>query len=87
MNASRARTRWLAGVVAVGLALTSGCQTWFPEAGLTLPTGDYLRHLPQYFPPSPPFPLSREQADLEAAVNSPNPARPPLPPGVPPGPP
>ena len=38
----------------------SGCQTYVMEAGLTLPTPHYLRHSPQYFPPSPPYPLPRE---------------------------
>ena len=27
-----------------GLALLSGCQTWVPEAGITVPSGYYLRH-------------------------------------------
>jgi hypothetical protein len=54
----------LAGLCLAGLA---GCQTYHPETGLTLPTGHYLRHLPQYFPPTPPYPLPRETAALEAA--------------------
>src|SRR5262249_32803645 len=65
-------TRRGLGLCSAGLALVlsfvSGCQTWVPEAGLTLPTGDYLRHPPQYIPPSPPFPLSRELATLERAA-------------------
>jgi len=51
----------------LGLALASGCQTWVPEAGLTLPSPHYLRHQPTYTPPSPPFPLTRELADIEDA--------------------
>lgn len=50
------------------LALVSGCQTWVPEAGLTLPTAHYLRHAPQYFPPSPPYPLPKELGSLEEAA-------------------
>lgn len=61
------RWGWLVAA-GLGLAAASGCQTWFPEAGLTLPTGDYLRHQPQYIPPSPDFPLDRELATLEEAI-------------------
>jgi hypothetical protein len=59
--------------------LMSGCQTWVPEAGLTLPSGRYLQHFPTYIPPSPQFPLPRELASLEeaAAQQGPNPPRPP----------
>jgi hypothetical protein len=62
----------------LGLGLLSGCQTWVPEAGLTLPSGHYLEHFPQYIPPSPPFPLPRETASLEeaAAAQNVNPPRP-----------
>jgi hypothetical protein len=52
----------------IGLSLLAGCQTWVPEAGLTLPSGHYLRHPPQYFPPSPAFPLQRELTSLEEAA-------------------
>ena len=38
-------------------------QTW--TAGMTLPSGRYLEHPPQYFPPSPPFPLTNELAAQE----------------------
>src|SRR5437870_3394248 len=51
----------------LGLALLSGCQTWNTEAGLTLPSPYYLRHAPQYFPPSPPYPLQKELNALEDA--------------------
>jgi hypothetical protein len=62
--------RWRACAILVGLGLTglSGCQTWVPEAGLTMPTPRYLQHQPQYIPPSPPFPLSKELASLEEAA-------------------
>ena len=54
--------------VVVIMGLASGCQTWVPEAGLTLPSQDYLKHPPQYIPPSPPFPLTRELNSLEKAA-------------------
>jgi hypothetical protein len=57
------RKRWfLAGLFAT-LSLVTGCQTWF--GGLTLPSGRYLEHYPQYFPPDPSFPLPRELASQE----------------------
>jgi len=55
-----------AGLLVAGLA--GGCQTQNPETGLTLPTPWYLRHLPQYFPPTPDYPLPRETYALEAAA-------------------
>lgn len=60
--------RWPALLLAgLGVSLTtlSGCQTW--TSGMTLPSGRYLQHPPQYFPPSPPFPLPRELAAQERA--------------------
>jgi hypothetical protein len=60
--------RWRGlGVAGLGLALAalSGCQTWV--AGMTLPSGRYLQHPPQYFPPSPAYPLTRELASQDAA--------------------
>ena len=70
------RGAWLVWA-GLGLGLVSGCQTWVPEAGLTLPSGHYLQHFPTYIPPSPPFPLPREVAGLEeaAAQQIPNPPR------------
>jgi hypothetical protein len=68
----RTNRRWLTSVAALlGLALTcsTGCQTW--TAGMTLPSGRYLEHFPQYFTPDPSFPLPRElasQEDPEGAV-------------------
>ena len=52
----------------MGLSLLSGCQTWVPEAGITVPSGGYLRHAPQYFPPSDPYPLSKELRSQEEAA-------------------
>lgn len=82
--------RCLAGLGLTLLAL-SGCQTW--QAGMTLPSGRYLEHPPQYIPPSPPFPLPRELASQEAAAAAAVPGAvpgagavplpPPLPPEVP----
>jgi hypothetical protein len=56
--------------LALALALSTlvGCQTWVPEAGLTLPSGRYLEHPAQYIPRSPAFPLPRELAQQEATA-------------------
>lgn len=63
MNATRGRM-WLRKA-GLGLAMVTlgGCQTWM--AGMTLPSGRYLQHPPQYFPPSPVFPLQRELSRQE----------------------
>jgi hypothetical protein len=61
------------------LATVTGCQTWV--AGMTLPSGRYLEHPPQYFPETPAFPLSRELATQEATAVAP----PGGPAGAPPG--
>jgi type IV pilus biogenesis protein CpaD/CtpE len=50
------------------LGLISGCQGYNPETGMTLPSGYYLRHPPQYFPPSEPYPLPKELRSLEEAA-------------------
>lgn len=55
--------------LALGLATVTGCQTWV--AGMTLPSGHYLEHPPQYFPPSPAFPLTRELATQEGIQAAP----------------
>jgi hypothetical protein len=69
--------------LALALPTLSGCQTWM--AGMTLPSGKYLMHPPQYIPQSPPFPLPRELASQEAVAAAPLPGAPagPLPPPVP----
>jgi hypothetical protein len=62
----RNKRRWLARAAAcVGLGLTglSGCQTW--AGGMTLPSGRYLHHYPQYLSADPAFPLPRELASQE----------------------
>jgi hypothetical protein len=84
----RVRTGLVFGGFAVCLCGQVGClfpgyQTWV--AGMTLPSGRYLEHPPQYFPPSPPFPLSRELAQqqaIAAAGIDGAPATVPLPPPV-----
>jgi hypothetical protein len=68
----RRRHWWFVVAFALVLSWTSGCQTYFPETGQTLPSGYYLHHLPQYIPPTPAFPLPREEAGLEQAVYQPN---------------
>lgn len=60
---TRRSVRVLLAGVAIALGATTGCQTW--TSGMTLPSGRYLEHPPQYFPPSPAFPLSRELATME----------------------
>lgn len=79
--------RWRGlGVAGLGLALAalSGCQTWV--AGMTLPSGHYLEHPPQFIPESPAFPLPRELSRQEETAVAP-PVAPlgGLPPQVPPG--
>lgn len=74
----------------VGLLLAglTGCQTWV--GGMTLPSPHYMEHPPQYFPPTPPFPLPRELASMEAQAAIAAPAGPvpgaPAPPVPAPGP-
>src|SRR5438128_8962480 len=58
--------RWqILGIAGLGVVLAAsiGCQT--NVAGMTLPSGHYLQHPPQYFAPSPAFPLQRELATQE----------------------
>jgi hypothetical protein len=62
--------RWL-GLLGIGvLAAVAGCQTWHTEAGLTLPSGHYLEHPPQFIPPSPEFPLPKEMMTLKKATDA-----------------
>ena len=62
------------------LATLSGCQT--QVAGMTLPSGHYLKHPPQYFAPDPDFPLQRELAAMqEQAAGLPAAGAAALPPG------
>ena len=52
-------------LISLGLlmATLTGCQT--QVAGMTLPSGHYLKHPPQYFAPDPVFPLERELAAMQ----------------------
>jgi hypothetical protein len=60
------KRRWAAlYLIGAGLGLTSGCQTWVPVPGLTLPSGHYLEHPPTYIPESGPFPLPMELAHMQ----------------------
>ncbi len=71
MNATR-RMRWgLLGAAGL-LVAAAGCQTWI--AGMTLPSGHYLEHPPQYIAPSPEYPLQRELGHLQEEELVPAPA-------------
>lgn len=59
---------YLAGT-SLALGSLSGCQT--QVAGMTLPSGWYLQHPPQYIQPTPYFPLSRETARLDEVSSIP----------------
>jgi hypothetical protein len=88
MSTTRRAKRGVLAALGLTLAVSTGCQTQLPITGQTLPSPRYLDHQPQYIPPSPPFPLPREQATLEAQAGAPVPgagALIPLPPPVPPG--
>jgi hypothetical protein len=63
-----------AGVLIAGVGTT---QTWV--AGMTLPSPRYLEHQPQYFPPSPVFPLENELAQQQAVWAAPAPGLPGVP--------
>lgn len=79
------RTRWyVVGGFGLGmlLGMLGGCQTWI--GGTTLPSGHYLEHPPQYIPPSPAYPLTRELATMEAQGAPGGPAPAPIPPPAPP---
>ena len=80
---NKCRWQWFCAV-GLGLAVgtSSGCQTWV--GGMTLPSGRYLQHPPQYIPPSPAFPLPRELASQEAAAAAARPAAAPAPQPLPP---
>jgi hypothetical protein len=92
MNTKRRWRWWCTAGCGLALAALSGCQTWV--AGMTLPSGHYLQHPPQYFAPGPAFPLTRELTRMEeqqanVAVPAPGVAPPPAPlpapvPGAPP---
>jgi hypothetical protein len=72
MKRFSARSWLIAAACGVGLTFSNGCQTWFPETGQTLPSPDYLHHVPDFIPPSPSFPLAKEQFSLEQAAAQPS---------------
>jgi hypothetical protein len=61
--------RWLAVLLLSSCLGGAGCQTWV--SGMSLPSGRYLEHPPQYFPPSPAFPLPKELAYQERVWTAP----------------
>ena len=69
MNSTGGRTRAWQGILGLGLCLATGCQTWV--GGMTLPSPRYLNHPPQYFAPSPAFPLTKELSSQEAIAAAP----------------
>lgn len=89
MRTTRQWRSWYAAGLSMALAGLTGCQTWVPTAGLTLPSGHYLQHRVQFFPQSPDFPLTRELATMEsqAAVAPPPAGAVPIPAPPPPPPP
>jgi hypothetical protein len=84
MKTTRRWPNWCLAGLRLALVGLSGCQTWV--AGMTLPSGRYLEHPPQYFPPSPPFThyreIAQQQAAYEAAAGAVPGAAQPLPPPV-----
>jgi hypothetical protein len=59
------RRLWMLWATGVGLAVSAGSGCQGSMAGMTLPSGRYLEHYPQYFPVEPDFPLPRELAYQE----------------------
>jgi len=59
---------WTGLLLAGGLSLSAGCQTYL--GGMTLPSNDYLRDNPDYVPPMPNFKLPREAAAQQAAARN-----------------
>ena len=66
----------LAWCAIAGLTMLTGCQTWVPQTGQTLPSPNYLDHPPQYIPPTPPYPLPNEMKGLLNAQQAQQQARP-----------
>jgi hypothetical protein len=58
------RTMFAVAILGCSALGSIGCQTHI--AGMTLPSGYYLEHPPQYFPEEPSFPLPRELATMQA---------------------
>jgi hypothetical protein len=51
----------------LSLSALSGCQS-SGIAGMTLPSGEYLNHPPQFFPDDPDFTLQNELAAQQASA-------------------
>lgn len=73
--------RGVTAVAVVGAAATVGCQGRM--GGVPYPTPHYLKHVPQFIQPDPPFPLQRERDSMldptgELRRGNANPAAPPL---------
>lgn len=66
MRAVRTARVWLLGVSLLGTLGSVGCQS--DVAGLTLPSGRYLKDDVQYFAPGPDFPFANEEAALAENV-------------------
>jgi hypothetical protein len=73
MTPSTPRKSALALCAVTALLALASCQTYTPSEGQTLPSPRYLEHPPQYIPPSPSFPLTRELAAQERAAPAPPP--------------
>ena len=55
-----------AGLLVAAAGLVTGCQSYpAGAAGMTLPSGHYLKHFPQYFAPDPDFPLQQELNSMQ----------------------
>jgi len=67
MKTTRACKCLAIGAFGLILAGLTGCQT--TVAGMTLPSGYYLQHKPQYFRPDPDFPLEKELATMQGQNN------------------
>ncbi len=62
---NRRRLTLLAGAAVIGLVPATGCQVEY--AGMTLPSGKYMRDDVQYFAPGPDFPWANTQAATQRA--------------------
>src|SRR5579875_2540258 len=62
---NRRRLSLLAGAAVLGLVPATGCQVEY--AGMTLPSGKYMRDDVQYYAPGPDFPWANTQAATQRA--------------------
>ena len=68
LRPNRRRLSLLAGAAVLGLLPATGCQVEY--AGMTLPSGKYMRDDVQYFAPGPDFPWANTQAATQRAQMS-----------------